>query len=541
MKTAKTNAFKKTIAFKLKVFMLLVFITTMMNFAKAQSPSSSNTLGSTGITSIGSTTAAPFQLSANGAVKLYGTGNGIGTSSGVTTSPTLFLQNTSTGAKEYLINSDNSGLLRISDMVEGTSFTATDRLVINSSGLIGIGNSSPSARLHITGTGTSSSSTSLLIENSSNANLFTVRDDGRVGIGTASPTQALEIAGNVRINATGTSPLAIITANILNPQFEIVNSINANGAGCGYAAANNVGSSVQLSIASSGNVYIPNGAWVRCDGTGGLSLVVNGGGPIMFTPSLTAGSTSEWGRFSTTGKFGLGERAPTEKLDVVGNVKFSGALMPANLPGSSGQVLTSAGAGTAPTWTTPLTVSSVWLLGGNSGTSPSTNYIGTSDGQPVVFRTSGSEKMRIDASGKIGINTNSPQYLMDINGIARVVDKLIIGNDTYAFPTGDYRLSVKDGIITERLKIRLRANWPDYVFDENHNLPELSEVEKYINRNKHLSGIQSAEDVRTNGIEIGEMNAKLVEKIEELTRYMINADKQIHQLQEQVKLISKRN
>lgn len=61
---------------------------------------------------------------------------------------------------------------------------------------------------------------------------------------------------------------------------------------------------------------------------------------------------------TNSGKVGIGNTGPTEILDVAGNVKFSGAIMPNNLPGTSGQVLTSAGAGAAPTWTTPSVASS---------------------------------------------------------------------------------------------------------------------------------------------------------------------------------------
>ena len=139
-------------------------------------------------------------------------------------------------------------------------------------------------------------------------------------------------------------------------------------------------------------------------------------------------------------------------------------------------------------------------------------------------------------TGNVGVGTTSPQYLLDINGTARVVDHLIIGNDTYSFPP-EYRLSVKDGIITERLKIRLRANWPDYVFDPNYNLLLLSDVEDFIKKNKRLPGIQSAEDVKSNGIEIGEVNTKFLQKIEELTLYLIRADKQIQILKKQVRLL----
>jgi hypothetical protein len=83
-------------------------------------------------------------------------------------------------------------------------------------------------------------------------------------------------------------------------------------------------------------------------------------------------------------KLGVGNTAPSEKLDVAGNVRFSGALMPNNAAGTSGQVLTSAGTGAPPTWTSANGIS--WNLTGNSGTTPSSNFVGTTDNQDLVFK-----------------------------------------------------------------------------------------------------------------------------------------------------------
>lgn len=161
-----------------------------------------------------------------------------------------------------------------------------------------------------------------------------------------------------------------------------------------------------------------------------------------------------------------------------------------------------------------------WLLAGNPSTTPSSQFIGTTDANPLVFKTNNSESFRILTNGRI-----------------------VIGDNTYTtFPaSGDYRMAVKDGIITERLKIKLRASWPDYVFSGEYSLLPLTDVEKYLKQNNHLPGIQSAADVKENGIEVGEMNAKLLQKIEELTLYMIKADQQIRELQEVVKQIKQKN
>jgi small-conductance mechanosensitive channel len=67
--------------------------------------------------------------------------------------------------------------------------------------------------------------------------------------------------------------------------------------------------------------------------------------------------------------------------------------------------------------------------------------------------------------------------------------------------------------------------WPDFVFKKEYNLPTLENVEKHINEKGHLENIPSEEEVLKNGISLGEMNSKLLQKIEELTLYMIEMKK----------------
>ena len=74
-------------------------------------------------------------------------------------------------------------------------------------------------------------------------------------------------------------------------------------------------------------------------------------------------------------------------------------------------------------------------------------------------------------------------------------------------------------------------SWPDYVFSENYKLKPLETVEKYVQENKHLPGIPSAENVEENGVDLGMMNAKLLEKVEELTLYLIEQNKRISELE----------
>ncbi len=97
--------------------------------------------------------------------------------------------------------------------------------------------------------------------------------------------------------------------------------------------------------------------------------------------------------------------------------------------------------------------------------------------------------------------------------------------------TKGYRLGVKGKVAAEEVKVALHTNWPDYVFDKEYDLPTLKEVEKHIQEKGHLENIPNAEEVTKNeGIFLGEINAKLLQKIEELTLYTIQQQKLIEAL-----------
>ena len=98
---------------------------------------------------------------------------------------------------------------------------------------------------------------------------------------------------------------------------------------------------------------------------------------------------------------------------------------------------------------------------------------------------------------------------------------------------GNYRLYVKGGILTDKVKVAVynTANWADYVFAPDYKLKSLEEVEAFTKANKHLPGMQSAAElVKDGGIDVSEMLTKQMEKIEELTLYMIEMKKENTQL-----------
>jgi hypothetical protein len=146
-----------------------------------------------------------------------------------------------------------------------------------------------------------------------------------------------------------------------------------------------------------------------------------------------------------------------------------------------------------------------WTTTGNSATSSPTNFIGTIDEQPLDFKTNNLLRMKIKSGGQIEIG------------------KAYAGSSHT-----DYLLSVSGKIIP------LAGNWPDYVFSENHRLMPLDEVEKSVKEHRRLPGMPSAKEVEANGINIGEMQRKLLEKMEEMTLYIIELKKENAELQAKI-------
>ena len=105
---------------------------------------------------------------------------------------------------------------------------------------------------------------------------------------------------------------------------------------------------------------------------------------------------------------------------------------------------------------------------------------------------------------------------------------------TISIGTSDHTktLTVKGEIYTEGLIVN--STWSDYVFEANYELWPLKKVEKYIKANKHLPNIPSAKEVQAEGVSLGEMQARILAKVEELTLHIINQQETIDSLKTEI-------
>lgn len=146
----------------------------------------------------------------------------------------------------------------------------------------------------------------------------------------------------------------------------------------------------------------------------------------------------------------------------------------------------------------------------------------------------------VDDDMKIGTvaTNNLGNFVIRTNGGDRVVvrsdGKMVLGSPTGTAPTGTHLLAVKGKIAATEFDVVTVGSWPDYVFDPSYKLKSLEEVESFIKENKHLPNIPAASVIEKEGYGMADMQKKMIEKIEELTLHLIEANKQIKELQQKV-------
>lgn len=170
-----------------------------------------------------------------------------------------------------------------------------------------------------------------------------------------------------------------------------------------------------------------------------------------------------------------------------------------------------------------------------TGLAPSTSYDFTVFAEDAAGNTSlvsNTETTVTNSNGGVVDYTSENSNMVTVDWTARdlFADRNVgIGTTD----TQGYMLAVAGNVIAEGVKVELQGNWPDFVFGPSFDLKDLEEVKRFIDENGHLPNIPSAIQVQQEGIDLGSMNAKLLQKIEELTLYLLEQDAKIKHLEEE--------
>lgn len=150
----------------------------------------------------------------------------------------------------------------------------------------------------------------------------------------------------------------------------------------------------------------------------------------------------------------------------------------------------------------------------------------------------------LDNDGRLKLRsvTGNGSAFRNTQNTADIINITDIGMGIYTnyIPEG-YRFAINGSGIATSLTVKLRENWPDYVFKKGYQLPALSEIKLYIQKNRHLPEMPTAEDIAKDGLNLGETNKLLVKKVEELTLYLIQLKEEngdlIKEMDERFKII----
>ena len=249
---------------------------------------------------------------------------------------------------------------------------------------------------------------------------------------------------------------------------------------------------------------------------------------------------------------------------------------------------------TSPTYQLTQPERTDWTMGGNAGTNPATQYIGTSDNKDLSFKTNGQERLRLQTDGDVQLNslafsagyrlvvadstgvmkilggpddpypgringlgcpnqypwllcgnaiavdefigtTNNMPLNIKTNNVQRIrVDtngKVGIGTSPPNNSSSLYQLYVEGGILARDIKVTITA-FQDYVFDPRYELMPLDKLRDYIALNGHLPTMPKGADVEADGgMEVGDLQLRLVKTVEEQTLYILQLEARLEAME----------
>jgi len=336
--------------------------------------------------------------------------------------------------------------------------------------------------------------------------------NGYVGIGTTTPSSLLHIEGNYSDGTDNLVPQMKVINAATDKGYAFIKAMMGNGYAGGYA---------EIWIQAMKDNFGVSTVGIRGVSNHDMNFYTNNSVRMTLTKD---------------GKLGIGTLSPSQKLQIDHN-DASGGIVLNQLSGTTYKSeIRFNHSGTE-----------LWAIGNDFNEDNNQNFF-------IWDHAATSARFLINQNGNVGIGTTTPGAKLEVNsGTANglvvttqqttqygyCIQAIVSNNYTKAFSvTGNGTenfIVYGSGYVWAR-DIHVKAGTPfgDFIFDKNYDLFSISELEKFINKNHHLPGIPSAAEVEEKGINVGDFQNLLLQKIEEQALYIINLQKQIDELKEQM-------
>jgi hypothetical protein len=357
--------------------------------------------------------------------------------------------------------------------------------------------------------------------------------NGLLGVGVATPSEKVDVLGNIKASGN------LLSLSLQTGSAQLTSlSVGQNSIFNGLVGIGVVSPLEKLHVA--GNIKADNNLFANAVVVSSVQTATLNSGTAIFTDRVTLQND-----LLVNGKIGVGLTNPSEKFEVIGNIKSSQNVIADGATFNNGTINQNFSVGGSLSLNGNLEMRGIFKVKSLDVTDITTS----SDailGRNLSVGGNSELKGDLTVTGKINAGVIEATEFRSATGSApfnfenAVISQSLIIGANRAIPS-NYKLAVGGYVIATGIDIKIPQKWPDYVFTKEYGLISLAELEAFIKQHGHLPSVPSAAEMsEKQNYSVAEMDAKLLEKIEELSLYLIQLKKELQVQGEELKNLKER-